>query len=125
MRILDSNLIIYAAKDEYAQLRPLILDMNSHVSIISKLEALGYRYLTTDDKTYLEGVFKTATIIPIDDAIIDQATALRQTKKMSVGDAIIAATALLNSLDLYTNNTGDFMNIPGLTVINPLTNTSN
>lgn len=121
MRILDSNLIIYAAKDEYTQLRSLILDTATCVSIISKLEALGYRFLTTDDKIYLEGVFQMTKVIPINDAVIERAITLRQAKKMSVGDAIIAATALLNNLELYTNNTDDFTNISGLKVINPLT----
>lgn len=40
---------------------------------------------------------------------------------MSPGDCLIAATALLNGFDLYTNNTNDFIHIPGLTVVNPLT----
>ncbi|RIV25192.1 type II toxin-antitoxin system VapC family toxin [Fibrisoma montanum] len=119
MRILDSNLVIYAAKTEFSFLRPLILDKASCVSIITKLEALGYRNLTNDDKAYLEGVFKTTTVLAIDDTVIDQAILLRQARKMSVGDAIIAATALLNDFDLYTNNADDFSHISDLTVINP------
>lgn len=120
MKIIDSNLVIYAAKVEYAFLRPLLLSSDSCVSIITKLEALGYRNLTDDDKLYLEGVFRTTTVMAIDDNVVDQAIRLRQVKKMSVGDAIIAATALLNGFDLYTNNTDDFTHIPGLTVVNPL-----
>ena len=120
MKLIDSNLVIYAAKQQYAFLRPLIVDISSCLSVISKLETLGFRNLTADDKTYLEGVFRTAKVYPIDDAVIDQANLLRQNKKMSTGDSIIAATALLNGFDLYTNNTGDFIHIPGLTVINPV-----
>lgn len=59
-------------------------------------------------------------MMPVTDAIIDKATELRQQKRMSLGDCLIAATALLNNFDLYTNNADDFINIPGLTVINPL-----
>ena len=122
MRIVDSNLIIYAAKEEYAFLRPLLLDESSTVSIITKLESLGFRHLSPKDKVYLEAVFDSTTILGIDDAVIDQAILFRQAKKMSVGDAIIAATAVLNGFDLYTNNTADFDHITGLTVINPLIN---
>ncbi|WP_460984878.1 PIN domain-containing protein [Spirosoma fluminis] len=52
--------------------------------------------------------------------LLDKATELRKQQKMSLGDCLIAATALLNGLDLYTNNTNDFTHISGLTVINPL-----
>lgn len=120
MILLDSNVVIYAAKSQYAFLRSLVSDVNSCVSVITKLEALGFRHLTLDDKTYLEGVFSTTTVMAIDNAVIEQAILLRQARKMSVGDALIAATALVNGFDLYTNNTADFIHIPGLTVVNPL-----
>lgn len=118
MRLLDSNLIIYAASDIYAFLRPLIA--GSYVSGITKLEVLGYRNLTADDKLYLESVFATVEIIPVLNEVIDLAISLRQNRKMSLGDSIIAATAMLNGCELYTNNTADFMHIPNLIVVNPL-----
>jgi toxin FitB len=90
------------------------------VSAVTKVEALGYHRLPSEDKAYFEAFFETASILPITDTIIDKATELRQQKKMSVGDCIIAATALLYGFDLYTNNTKDFVHIAGLTVVNPL-----
>jgi predicted nucleic acid-binding protein len=39
---------------------------------------------------------------------------------MSLGDSIIAATALLTNCELYTNNTADFAHIAELIVVNPL-----
>jgi toxin FitB len=39
---------------------------------------------------------------------------------MSLGDAIIAATALLHDLEIYTHNVADFTWISGLIVIDPL-----
>ncbi len=38
---------------------------------------------------------------------------------MSLGDSLIAATAILNNLALVTNNTKDFQWIDSLTIINP------
>nr|WP_254448860.1 type II toxin-antitoxin system VapC family toxin [Spirosoma rhododendri] len=104
----------------YAFLRPLLMHKDSYVSGITKLEVLGYRHLTADDKLYLEGVFATTSSIPVSDEVIDLAISLRQSRKMSLGDSIIAATALLNGCELYTNNTADFVHIPGLIVVNPL-----
>lgn len=118
MRLLDSNLIIYAASDAYAFLRPLVLD--SCVSGITKLEVLGYRHLTGNDKLYLEGVFTIVTVIPVLNDVIDLAIGLRQERKMSLGDSVIAATALLHGCELYTRNTADFAHISDLVVVNPL-----
>ena len=47
--------------------------------------------------------------------------ALRQQRKMSVGDSIIAATALLNGLTLVTANIADFRWIENIKLMNPLT----
>ena len=38
---------------------------------------------------------------------------------MSLGDAIIAATALELETELITRNVADFSHIPGLKIINP------
>ncbi|CAN5393106.1 hypothetical protein BH10BAC3_BH10BAC3_30350 [soil metagenome] len=38
---------------------------------------------------------------------------------MKLGDAIIAATALVHNLTLLSPNTADFKNITGLVVIDP------
>lgn len=40
---------------------------------------------------------------------------------MSLGDSIIAATALVNSFELYTHNVADFVGISGLKIIDPIT----
>ncbi|WP_374757388.1 hypothetical protein [Fibrivirga algicola] len=42
---------------------------------------------------------------------------LRQQRKRSLGDSIIAATALVHKLPVVTNNIDDFSTIEGLTVI--------
>ncbi|MFH0865357.1 MAG: hypothetical protein V1904_04135 [Bacteroidota bacterium] len=39
---------------------------------------------------------------------------------MSVGDAIIAASAKIFKCDLYTNNVEDFENIKDIRIINPI-----
>ncbi len=119
MKLLDSNLIIYSASDKYRGLRPLIAASDAVVSVITKVEALGYHKLPAEDKDYFETLFESIRMIPVTDAIIDKATELRQQRKMSLGDCLIAATALLNGFELYTRNTDDFIYVPGLTVVNP------
>lgn len=48
-----------------------------------------------------------------------QAVLLLQTRKMTLGDALIAGTALSHNLKLVTRNIADFQWIAGLTLYNP------
>ena len=44
---------------------------------------------------------------------------LRRQRKMSLGDALIAATALERGLTLIKRNAQDFQWIPDLSIVNP------
>ena len=62
-------------------------------------------------------------MLPIDQDVLDEAVSLRQQRKMSLGDALVAATALVNHLPLVTHNVADFAWIDSLTVVDPLDST--
>ena len=118
--ILDSNLIIYAAKPEYPGLRRLIATQSPIVSAVSKVEVLGYHRLTEDDRRHFEAFFAVTQVLPVSDAVLERAIVLRQSRKLSLGDALIAATAFEYGHELHTHNTKDFEGIPGLVVIDPI-----
>lgn len=118
--LLDSNAIIYAIKPEFVQLRELIATHSPSISAISYLEVLGYHRLTEVDLQDFKAFFALLSIIPITQAVIEQAIHLRQQRKISLGDSIIAATAILNKLTLVTANTNDFQWIPDIQLLNPL-----
>ena len=120
MRLLDSNIIIYATQTTYAHLLPLLHDADSYISEITKLEVLGYHGFNATTKQDMSDLFDTLQIIPIDSDIIDKAIELRQIRKMSIGDAIIAATAVLKGYDINTRNVSDFSWITGLSLVNPI-----
>ncbi len=117
--ILDSNIIIYSVQSEYVHLaRYLQTNQNIvRVSLISTIEVLGFSRLTSKDKLTFETYLNSVGILPITNEIITEAIRLRQQRKRSLGDSIIAATALLYSLPILTNNTADFEDITGLEVI--------
>jgi predicted nucleic acid-binding protein len=117
--LFDSNIVIYAQKPEHGDLRQLIAKNRATVSAITCLEVLGYHRLTEDDRKDFEAFFASTTILPISDEVLQQAIKLRQTKKMSLGDAIIAATALVFDETLVTRNAKDFAWVPGLKLLNP------
>ena len=64
--------------------------------------------------------FDNLTILPINAAIAKRAIILKQQQKMSLGDSLVAATALEYKEPLVTRNTQDFQWISGLSVVNPI-----
>lgn len=118
--LLDSNLIIYSVDPADTLVRPFIRLHAAFVSEISIVEALGYHRLREIDRMGLELFFANCRLLPIDRTIIRAATELRQKRKMSLGDALIAGTAIIHELILATHNAADFQAIDGLTVIDPL-----
>lgn len=120
MILLDSNILIYSASEQYKELRDFFKQSEVVCSIITKLEVLGYHKITPLQITYFEAVFKVIDIIPVSDEVINQAIKYRQKKSMSVGDAIIAASAKIYNCDLYTSNVEDFIKIKDIRIINPI-----
>lgn len=121
--LLDSNIIIYATQPEHDNLRRFIADHVPFVSAISYVEVLGYHKLADQDRQDLEEFFSLVPILQITSPILDEAVRLRQYKKMSLGDALIAATALMHQLTLVTRNTKDFTWINGLSILDPMSET--
>lgn len=122
MTLLDSNIIIYSALTEYAFLLEFIQDRSPYVSDISRIEVLGFHGLASNAISFFESFFASTTLIPISNEIIAEAIRLRQKRKMSLGDSVIAATALLNDFELITNNSKDFRWIKSLRLIDPFDN---
>ncbi len=117
--LIDSNIIIYAAKPEYAELRKFIAEHAPAISAVSYVEVLGYYKLSEQEREHFEEFFTAATVLTISDSVLAQAVRLRQLKKMTLGDALVAGTALTHNLTLVTRNTKDFDWIDQLTLLNP------
>ena len=122
--LLDSNIIIYAARPVYADLRRFIAQYAPTVSIVSYIEVLGYPRLREPDQQFIEQFFQAADVLPLSNIVAQRAVKLRQQRKMSLGDAIIAGTALIHDLTLVTHNTEDFQWISGLKILDPLASLS-
>jgi predicted nucleic acid-binding protein len=118
--LLDSNIIIYSAEEQYAYLRTYVKGRENMVSAISKIEVLGFTGLTRLDREYFEAVFQLMKLLPVSSEIIDLATALRQKIKLSLGDSIIATSSLFYEQPLVTRNIKDFKVVQGLHCINPI-----
>lgn len=119
MRILDSNIVIYATKPDHAYLLEQLLSRPFSVSMITRLEVLGWHGINDEDQRDLEQFLKAGRILAIDACVVDRAIRLRQLRRMSLGDSLIAATTLEFDYELVTRNTSDFMDVPGLRMIDP------
>ena len=120
MIISDSNLIIYAASKKYPALVDWFEKNKPAASAISLVEVLGYHKLQGEDKRALGDFIAELTIHYPTPEIFQTAVELRQERAMSLGDALIAATAIYHGLTLATHNTKDFERIKSLEVIDPM-----
>lgn len=73
-----------------------------------------------DARRDLTVFFQAARVLPLDQPVLDHAVSLRQRRRMSLGDSLVAATALVHGLTLVTRNTADFRAIEGLLLHDPL-----
>jgi len=118
--LIDSNLIIYATQPPYTQLRSWLVNYATHYSAISRLETLGYHHLGDPEKQAIMAILENLDILMINPVTLEIAIALRQQRKMSLGDALIAAACLEHNLPLATANDKDFGWIADLVIHNPL-----
>ena len=118
--LLDSNILIYAAEPGYDNVRQLIAEIEPVVSAISKVEVLGYHKLNDDQRARLEQLFRLLPVLPVTDDVVEIAIKLRQKRRMSLGDALIAATALSFGLTLVTANVKDYAWVEELELVNPV-----
>ena len=120
MILADSNLLIYAIQPEYGALRVWLAASLPKVSAVSVVEVLGYHRLNAAERAALETVFAALDVLYPGPETVLLAVGLRQQRRMSLGDALIAATALEYGLRLATHNLRDFDGIAGLDAYSPL-----
>ena len=115
--LIDSNVIIELHSNKLDEARIQLLENNPVFCFdISKIEVLGFP-LALVDETELRHFFNCLPSISLDDKIIEMSILIRKTNKIKLGDAIIAATALVSDPTLLTRNVTDFKRIEGLVVL--------
>jgi predicted nucleic acid-binding protein len=120
--LIDSNSII----DFISNKLPLkgmnfvenVVNTIPNLSIISKMEVLGYPMNSSDEQIFVE-FFNDSIIIQLSEDIVEKTIEIRKTHKINLPDAIIAATAITNNYIIISRNSKDFSKIPKLIIINP------
>jgi hypothetical protein len=104
--LLDTNFILGLLKADplvFAQLSSRQLHVGEcSYSAITRMELLGFHNITLDEETLIKQKLDRLTYLPLTENIENIVIALRQSRKIKLPDAIIAATALFNDLELLT-----------------------
>ena len=116
MWLADSNILIRAASAIDHPLQAWLQDQLPAISVVTRIEALGFHRLRADEEIALRLLLSSFDEYPITLRTAAGADELRRQRKMSLGDALIAATCLEHGLKLATRNASDFDWIPFLTV---------
>lgn len=117
--LLDSNIVIHASQPGGEWLAAWTEHPEAALASVTRIEALGFAGLAVDEEAAIRRLLAASLCYTLDDEVIERAIRLRQQKRMKLGDAIIAATALEYALPLVTRNEADFQHLPGLEIINP------
>lgn len=115
--LIDTNVVIDFSVNRLSEKgRNLVMeciDNDPCISIITKIELLGFSLVTQEIKDFV----KSSLIVGLSDEIVDQTIALRKSYKIQLPDAIIASTAIVSDFVLLTRNFSDFKKVKSLSVM--------
>ncbi|MBC8005361.1 MAG: type II toxin-antitoxin system VapC family toxin [Verrucomicrobia bacterium] len=119
--LIDTNVAIYyfglTLSKESEKYLDQILVGTYFISVINRIELLGFNPININESEAINSFITNATILELDEAIIVKTIYIRKNYSIKLPDAIIAATCLVNGCSLITNNIRDFEKISGLHLI--------
>ena len=118
--LIDTNIAIYyfglLLTEEATSFIEALFRNNYHISVINRIELLGFDKISSQQYKALEAFVNNATTLNLDEAVVVETIKIRQQFNTKLPDAIIAASCIVNDCCLLTNNTKDFEKISGLKV---------
>ena len=120
--LIDTNILIYHTQGSEICLNflsKLIDESSLNISILTKVEFLGWDKHTPEGFEKCKKLIESAIIYPLDKEIADKAIEIKRHINIKLADAVIASTALINDLTLATRNVEDFKMLSELNLVNP------
>jgi len=96
-----------------------IFDEQFYISVINKIELLGFSEITTNEELKFSELINAAIVIALNENVVNRTIQIRKKYRTKLPDAIIAATAIENQLTIITRNTKDFDKIEGVEILSP------
>jgi Predicted nucleic acid-binding protein, contains PIN domain len=125
--LIDTNILIYylagALVPEEKPTIDTILQESFNISIITRIELLGWKGHTPEGLVKAGQLLDCARCLPLTDTLAEKTIDIRRYASISLPDAVIAASAQSLDAILVTRNEKDFVNVNGLRIYNPFRQT--
>ena len=122
--MIDTNVAIdyigQVLPEEILTVLDSIIDNTFYISVINKIELLGFSNITKKEEIKFQEFINAANVIELNDDVVNKTIYIRRQRKVKLPDAIIAATAGVYDLVLLSRNDKDFKKIDDLILINPM-----
>jgi len=99
--VLDTNIVIYLLDGRLAESLP---NDRLCVSVISEIELLSYDRLDPKAESTIKALLNSLDVAGVTEEVKDQAIQLRRRHRLTIPDAIVAATAFSHGAELLTND---------------------
>jgi predicted nucleic acid-binding protein len=109
--LLDTNVALYLLGGRLAETLPA---GNYGVSVITEMELLAWPSLTTEEERKVREFLGQLVVCELTPSIRARAVVLRKEQHLKLPDAIVCATAMEFSVELWTNDT-TLAKVPELT----------
>ncbi len=120
-RVIDSNILIYHLAEDPAVTAALAEWMlggeRLFISAITRIEVLATPVMVPEEELRILHLLDRFLLIPVDARIADIAARIRRDHRLTLGDSIIAATAVLTDAVLVTRNIRDFKKVLSLPLV--------
>ncbi len=121
--LVDTNILIYYFNGslplEIKEKVELIFETSFNISLITKIEFLGWKKHTEESFKEAELFLSHAHVVRLTNKIAGCAIKLKRITNIKTPDALIAATAIQLEAILVTRNADDFKNIAEVNILNP------
>lgn len=120
--LLDTNFIINyfkgIFKGDARKFTDDIINKPTFLSVITRIELLCWPSIPRRDESVINEFIFESVVLGLDENVIKRTILIRKANNIKLPDAIIAATALENNLQLIRHNIKDFKSVSNLIIIN-------
>lgn len=101
--LLDTNAILYILNGDKT-LTDFLFNKELYISVITEIELLSYQKLTMNEKIKIKEFIGDCKIIYLDSTISKSAIHLKRKYNLKLGDSIIAASSIIQSIPFVTSD---------------------